>query len=1119
MAGITPAIKRSRDFKEFIGFLARTDAVHDFGSTELNYDTNVVNINKGLNEVSQIEKTNEHGALWSVLIDLPGRNHSEELKGFLNSPSTENFLVPFQVGFRSLENSDLITTTPLHTYTAKRVDITDEQRGSTLKGACGLQDGGTLVVDFNQNGFLDKLSEAETGPQINVVTNAQTINDGAGKTKFNDPIFKRRTLRSIIDKKNKPTIYSKWSDDDLTANNLFLTSYQLELTPVIEVKSVFGKIQKLSVNITVSDLDKKTKTVIKDSKKNNSIGEIWKKISGIIASFRTKPFEVNEAIQRKRNGDWGQATSCFTLDDGKYYGSDLQTGIDVTFNLDTIYYVTHDHIAAAYVLLLGLNLLFLTVASGQGNTRVEKRVYIFKNNKHVSNPAISYRNILIRQPEGAPNNDKIKMFNKLTSYDNARDQFLEIFNNKSYATTASAGASRGVKSSIQEEIAILRTFIDTNPGISKDPNELKKNCIAILDKAYLYQQIKQTTPDPKRLIAELEPDIPDATPANLESLKKMYEAFIAAQNINKLYNKSTDFNNIIDKIKISNVYLTLKHWTYTKELRNRDGISVRLGVKIGSKERDAIDNQDKFAFIPFLVTCDSEIKSQIVEVFGYLLTKLTSDAKFIEGRAGSTYDHAVLSFKILCETVCIYLKESTVGTEVDDFKSVIKIDDMTKIDEQGQGQPNLLSQVRVIEENQKANIENVEHLVDSIAAADATAGAADYTAGAADAAAGAAARATAAPRTNEETLSGINPDIELKFNGVNASEGGTSQITQQQKGGVFVLNNTSLPRLLNHNSIKEATHVMLTAHLLLNIPAIGGGARSPSQNQAIANRQQLIGQINTELSARNEFANRANADQRVGGAIPVISDTEIFSPSLPIYIVLDGLREVIPRLNGHHDYDDYVTYYLLLESMNEQLKEHPLPLIGFALREILITFISTQVGRDTIAPLFDEIAEDYNLFPLTTTTISADVCGSFVDYDEGKPEVIELAKAVVESIQVKRYINSVIDTYKKKTRKSFYTRHNYNLKVFIDKVNKLQKSIGKELIHHKTTSKSKVSRRRSMKKLTNLIGKIHNFMTKRNRNMAILKNRSMHHHNFSASRFVKVRGGKGRKTTRRRRRQ
>ena len=1070
MVPILKSTKADTRFKEFIGFLARTDAVHDFGGNGVSIDDYATNINIGLDGVTNTDRTDEHGALKQVLIDI----NDETLLNYLPRSTTQSKSI--RVGFRD---------TKLHDYTCTCKIMVDRITGDDLVTSCGLENGGTLVVDFNQNKFLDILSKATNKtPPINVVTNAQTINDGAGKTKFNDPIFNNTILQSIIDKKNKPTIYSKWSDEDMTANNLFLTSYQLELTPVIEVKSVFGKIQKLSVNITVTDPVKKTKTVIKDYKKNNSIGEIWKKIRGIITSFRTKPFEVNEAIQRKRNGDWGQATSCFTLDDGKYYGSDLHTEIGVTFNLDTIYYVTHDHIAAAYVLTLGLNLLFLAVKSGE----VGKRVYIFKNNKHVSNPADYFHNILTHITNKSGNYDKDEERKGLINYDKARDQFLQIF------TTGG--------STIREEIANLRTFIDTDPSL-KDPNELKRICIAILDKAYLYQQIKQTTPDPKRLIAELEPDkfIPD----DLISLKKMYEAFIAAQNINKLYDNNTDFNNIIAKIKISNVYLTLKHWTYTKELKGRGGIPLRLGVKIGSDERDAINNQDKFAFIPFLVTCDSEIKRQIVEVFTYLLTKLKGSNQFIAGAAGGrVYDHAVLSFIILCETVCIYLGESSVGAEEDDFKTVIKSDDKTKIDDEGHGQPNLLSQLRVIEENQQANRDEFDHLVDSVVADSVDAGA---TAGA------------AASRSNEEILSDKPEDVELDLNVVNASGGGTRQITQQQKGGVFVLNHASLPRLLNHNSVKEATHVMLTAHLLLNVPATGDAARSPSQNQAIANRQQLIGQINTELSARNEFANPANADRRVGGAIPVISDTEIFSPSLPIYTVLEGLREVIPRLNGHHDYDDYVTYYLLLESMNEQLKEHPLPLIGFALREILITFISTQVGRDTIAPLFDEIAEDYNLFPLTTTTISADVCGSFVDYDEGKPEVIELAKAVVESAQVKRYINSVIDKYKKKSRTSFYTGHKYNLKQFIDKVNKLQKSIGKEIIHHKTTGNSKVSNRRSMKKLTNIIGKIHNFMTKRNRNMAILKNRSMHHHNFSASRFVKVRGGKGRKTVRRRRRQ
>ena len=542
----------------------------------------------------------------------------------------------------------------------------------------------------------------------------------------------------------------------------------------------------------------------------------------------------------------------------------------------------------------------------------------------------------------------------------------------------------------------------------------------------------------------------------------------------------------------------------TKELKSRGGIPLRLGIKIGNVEKNAIDNQDKFAFIPFLVTCDSEIKRPIVEVFRYLLTKLISGNQFIAGTIGGrVYDHAVLSFKILCETVCIYLGESSVGPEADDFKNVIDSPYKNSLEGGVQAEDNLLSQKSVILENQEAN-EKTSHLVDSSsdeASADASA-----TAGAA-----------AASRSNEEILSDKPEDIELDLNVVNASGAQIPQITQEQKGGVFQLNHGSLPRLLNHNSVKEATHVMLTAHLLLNVPA----QEAAAEGQTNANRE-LNRQINPELyiSENPERGHMIhNNIRRVGGATPAITDTEIFSPSLPIYIVLEGLREVIPRLNGHHDYDDYVTYYLLLESMNEKLKEHPLPLIGFALREILITFISTQAGRDTIAPLFHEIAEDYNLFPLTTTTISADVCGSFVDYDEGKPEVIELAKSVIESVQVKRYIHSVIDTYKKKSRRNFYTGHKYNLKLFIDKINKLQESIGKEIIHHKTTSKSKSARKRSIKKLKNLIGKIHNFMTKRNRNMANLKNRSMQPHNFSASRFVKVRGGKGRKTMRRRRRQ
>ena len=1046
---ILQRIKADPNFKEFIGFLARTDTQHDFGGNEFSIDANARNINKGLDEVQDITRTNEHGALWNVLIELSGnteRDRSENLKGFLNSLSTGDFSTAFQVGFRSLENFN--STTRLHTYRAKCVDITDGQRGSTLKGACGLEDGGTLVVDFNQNGFLDKLSEAETGPKINVVTNAQTINDGAGKTKYNDPILKGRTLRSIIDKKNKPTIYSRWDNNDMTANNLFLTSYQLELTPVIEVKSVFGKIQKLSVNITVTDPVKKTKSIIKDSKKNNTIGEILKKIRGIIGKFATKPFEVNEGFTRKRNGDWGQGTSGFTLNDGEYYGYDLTSKInDIIFNLDTIYYVTHDYIAAAYILLLGLNLLFLTVASGQGPTRVEKRVYIFKNTAFVSNPAENYRDIL---------STKNDVLSALTLYNTARDQLLNIFIDDRLS---------GVQSSIFQEITTLDTDIDTidyknDKVILKDPLILKNKCIAILDRAYLHQQIKQTTPDPTGLIKELQPNIPN----DLISLKKMYEAFIAAQNINKLYNNNLDFNGIIARIKISSIYLSLKHWTYTKELRTLDGISKRLGIKVGDGGV-TIENQDKFAFIPFLATCDSEIKRPIVQVFKKLFTKLEESEKggkqFIAGTGGRFYQHALLSFKILCETVCIYLGESILEKD-NDFKKIIS----TKDNIIGKEQANLLSEEKVIKENQDANT-NPSHLVDSSGEPREGAGAA------------------AGSFSNQDSQSEKPVDIEE-----NLVVGGAREYKMlEQIGGVFQLNDISLPRLLNHNSIKEATHVMLTAHLLLNAPdaraasrAASGAASGAAGGQA---NNALRKKINSELYVPRE---QGVYNYLEGGATPVITDTEIFSPTLPIYIVLEGLREVIPELNGHHDYEDYITYYLLLESMNEKLKERPLPLIGFALREILITFISTQVGRDTIAPLFHKMGKEYNLFPLTTTTISADVCGSFVDYDEGKPEVIELAKAVVESAEVKKYINSVIDIYKKKTRKSFYNGHKYNLKFFTDKVNTLQESIGKGIIHHKTASKLKSAKKMSMRKLKNLINNIHTFMTKRNREKVVLPN-------------------------------
>ena len=1013
--GITETIKANPVFKEFIGYIARSDAEHDFGGTEGNgivYNGTVAgNINKGLTDVRNRDITNEKGSMWNVLIELGGVNQAEKeraLDSFLDSLSDAAFGEEFNVGFRDVNTSENPPIT-LHTYRARRIDMVDGLSGDALKEACGLQGGGALVIDFNHNGFLEKLYSATAQAQpIHVITNPQTMNDAAGKTKYNDPIFVGSILSSIIDKRDTSTIYSAWSDKDMGINNLFLTSYQLELTPIIIVKNIMGRLQKLTVNITVTDLTKegKPKSVIKDAKVNNSKGEIWKKIKSIFRSFKEKSFEINEGLQRKRNGDWGQATSCFTLDEGIYYESDLSTLIDgLTFDINTVYFVTHDYIAAAYANLIGANLIFLAAAS-RGN---EKRAYIFKNTKYMGNTAEYMRTTLEHKPVGAATTDKIRVLTALKLYNTTRNDFLNIY-------IQPGGSSSRAQTSIIEEIVKLNSLL-TSQNI--DSAVLKNQCLAILDRAYLYQQIKQTTPDPSRLISELEVATPpNATdPENLAIIEKQYHAYCTGKNIKKLYDNNTSFVDIAGNIKKSNIYLSLKHWTYTKEKRGDGGISKRLGIKIGTSGA-SIDNQDKFAFVPFLATCDDAIKNQIVDVFRGLLTKLQGP-QFIEGReAGSIYQHALLSFKILCETVCIFLASapsvpatpsvpaalsvSAAPSEPEIFNTLINIKDITQRDRLGD-QSNLLSEAKVIDENSESNRATI-HVVDS----------------------------EVQPAADESGAAGGQPaisalEIALSENDVNSEE-------TLQRGGVF----KGTTRLLNHNSIKESTHIMLAAHLLL-IPAASLAAVAEAAGGAAVR------------SARNEYHSE-DPDYN----LPVIgggNTHKIFSPGLPIYTVLEGLRMAVPELNNHPDYDDYITYYLLLESMNDILKTQSSPLIGFTLREILATFISTKIGRDTIKPLFDGLGSDYRLFPLIATTTSAYVCGSFVEYDEAKPEVIGLAKLVIQCQPVKDYIAAVIVAYKTKSRAEFYIDGNHNLQNFMNKVNRLQESIGREILGKDIVSK------------------------------------------------------------------
>lgn len=1031
--GITREIKSDNKFKEFIGLLARADAKHDFG-----HDVGAMHnqINMGLSGITSTATTDERGSLWNVLIDLEGKTDTakaENIENFFNDVSNDRSNPKVvNIGYRDLANNSGV---PIHKYNVHWIAADNSVTGQALRMACGLLTGGILIVDFNQHGFLQMLASDNLqggASEIYVLTNSSSINDAAPKTKYNDPIFRDgdgAPLISVIDTTEMPSICSTWDNNSVDVNNLFLTSYQIELSPLIIVRNIFGKSIKLTTNITVTNPTGSVKSVIKDTKINNSKVEIMKKITGILSKFlTTKNFEINEGLQRKRSGDWKQVHSCFTLNGKKYSDKNIKniTGVantKIPTNIKDAYFVTHDLIAAAYALLMGVNVIFLAVASGGRGPRV----YIFKNINYETNINEYMHAQLIEKRD--------TVLARLIEYNTKRTEILSLYSDM---ITTAIGA-------LQAEIA--------KSGL-KDAEKIKKLCFEILDPVFLYQQIKQTAPDSSYLITELQKGIPAniTGDGNLDKVKKMYEIYCIADRIVKSYSRGDILDAQLNIIRSSKVYLTLKNWTYTKEKREPSGSIKRLGIKVGASE---LPDQDKLAFVAFLETCDNEIKTKIVSIFKLLLGKFEGPAQFIVGRlSGSIYEHALLSFKALCGTICQALANTGTSQDTTSFNRLVNEKDkvysltsprtITEV-------PNLLSEVSVVEENQEANNKSAILTNSEIVVATPTS-------------------------PLDELDRTFGSEIEL-FKAAKESEMNTTQ-----EGGLF---NTGT-RLLNHNSIKESTHNMLTAHLLL-IPTNGvAGA-----------------------AAIHEYSNEDpdyNLNRLRGGG------SRIFSPDLPIYIALEGLRIAVPELNNHIDYEDYITYYLLLESMNDTLKMQSSPLIGFALREILATFISTQVGRDTIAPLFHTLGNEYKLFPLIATSISAYVCGSFVEYDEGNSEVIELAKTVIESNEVKNYINTVIEIYKTKNRNSFYIGEKHNIMLFIDKVNRLQELIGNEIYRNKTGSKSNSSKKMSMRNLKKTIANIHKFMTKRNSRMAVLPNRTYK----VAAPLVRAYGGKRRKTLKKR---
>ena len=124
---------------------------------------------------------------------------------------------------------------------------------------------------------------------------------------------------------------------------------------------------------------------ITDSGLQNSISNLLTKITSLYKKFSSmKPndskrneyiFSINSKFQQKRTGDWLQVLLCLLIKQRMFKiftknGPPLRT--EIQNEIDNIYFVTHDHIALAFALFVGVECIFTHAPSG--------KMYVYKIN-------------------------------------------------------------------------------------------------------------------------------------------------------------------------------------------------------------------------------------------------------------------------------------------------------------------------------------------------------------------------------------------------------------------------------------------------------------------------------------------------------------------------------------------------------------------------------------------------------------------------------------------------------------------------------------------------------------------------------------------------------------------
>jgi len=431
--------------------LSATDSWHDFHTDISRFREVIIENEKIYCEglpvgVSSLGDFNDEGlALTNIVTHLngtPTEKYGDRLVGYNNGKfgvKQEAYTI------KTLNNSEYsVRPLVVAAGSSKSEDGKDYIDANTFMDGLDLENSSAIIIDATAVSILTILKKGapvmdgpSTRKKIYYVLTPEVVNDPAGKTSVAEKIFDptsstyKNGVELIGCEPNVPeSINYNYSYDRHINTGLllkskstnpydkFFSAFNFQLSELQRNRK--GKKTEYTTNLLIKSNDKRIPVPedVPDSKKKNNIGFLTSLIKNAISTLNKKEdsltnrFLFNTKLQQKRSGDWLQVLACTLLKSRalKQYNppGTAPREQSIEKNITKVYFVTHDRVALAFALLLGVECIYT-------HSRT-KSCYIFKS----ASPAdVQAANAAFLQ------NKKDELSEILTKITNSRSDFFE----------------------------------------------------------------------------------------------------------------------------------------------------------------------------------------------------------------------------------------------------------------------------------------------------------------------------------------------------------------------------------------------------------------------------------------------------------------------------------------------------------------------------------------------------------------------------------------------------------------------------------------------------------------------------------------------------------------------